>query len=315
MRALLSMLLLLPMVVSAQDKERVLYYPKPVKREYKAPMKPVTRLADLKAKNQGRTTWREPIINDGNSVSFMVQEPPGTKHERRLYPDSAAWFVVLDGEIRFEVEKADRTFEIINATRGSYVFVPERLLHSLEVTGNTPAVRYEVTSGPASTPVFETRPAAPAGGVEYIPVTLGTGLNPLDVYNEGNRGKPWPHHVNVYELEKANTTKKGFTQEAMRANRARGNFICGYRPSSFPTAKGDRGHLHTDTAESWIVMLGELRWVFEGDEKNAIVARQGDVIYAVPGTFHSPQFWGTDGLNCRLTQSTMPSLNHVYDAK
>ena len=101
----------------------------------------------------------------------------------------------------------------------------------------------------------------------------------------------------------------------MRANRARGNFICGYRPATFPTESGDRGHLHTDTAESWIVMLGELRWVFEGDEKTAVVARQGDVLYAVPGTFHSPQFWGKEGLNCRLTQSTMPSLNHLYDPK
>ena len=61
-------------------------------------------------------------------------------------------------------------------------------------------------------------------------------------------------------------------------------------------------------------MLGELRWVFEGDEKNAVIARQGDIIYAVPGTFHSPQFWGKEGLNCRLTNSTMPSLNHLYDA-
>ena len=52
----------------------------------------------------------------------------------------------------------------------------------------------------------------------------------------------------------------------------------------------------------------------EGDEKNAIIARQGDIVYAVPGTFHSPQFWGKEGLNCRLTNSTMPSLNHVYDA-
>jgi mannose-6-phosphate isomerase-like protein (cupin superfamily) len=300
-------------VVSAQEKERILYYPKPLNREYKAPMKPVTRLADLRAKNQGRATWREPVINDGNSVSFMVQEPPGTKYERRLYPDSAAWFVVLEGQIRFEVEKADRTFDVIDATKGSYLFVPERLLHSLEVVGSAPAIRYEVTSGPASTPVFEKRPPQPAKGVDYVPVTLSTGLNPLDVYNEGNGGKPWPYHVNIYELEKRNAGKKGFTQEAMRANRARGNFICGYRPATFPTESGNRGHLHTDTAESWVVMLGELRWVFEGDEKTAVVARQGDIIYAVPGTFHSPQFWGKEGLNCRLTNSTMPSLNHVYD--
>ena len=35
---------------------------------------------------QGHATWREPVIDDGNSVSFLVQEPPGTKHERRMYP-------------------------------------------------------------------------------------------------------------------------------------------------------------------------------------------------------------------------------------
>lgn len=316
MRIFLLLLLLFSTIATAQEQEKILYYAKPIERPaYKPPMKPVTRFADLKAKNQGKTSWREPVINDGNSVSFMVQEPSGTKHERRLYPDSAAWFIVLEGQIRFEIEKADRTFETINATKGSYVFVPERMLHSFEVVGGAPAIRYEVTSGPSSTPIYEKKPTEAPKGTAYIPVTLSTGPNPLDVRNEGLNGTPWPHHYNVYELEKQNATKKSFTQEAMRANRARGNFICGYRPATFPTDSGNRGHLHTDTAESWIIMLGELRWVFEGDEKTAIVARQGDIIYAVPGTFHSPQFWGKEGLNCRLTNSTMPSLNHLYDAK
>jgi mannose-6-phosphate isomerase-like protein (cupin superfamily) len=316
MRIAALLLLLLPALAGAQEKEKTLYYAKPIERPaYKPPMKPVTRFADVKTKHAGKSSWREPVIDDSNSVSFMVQEPPGTRHARKLYPDSAAWFVVMEGEIRFEVEKPDRTFETINATKGSYVFVPERMLHSFEVTGTVPAIRYEVTSGPLSTPVYESRPAGDAPtGAQYIPVTLSTGPNPLDVRNEGLNGKPWPHHFNVYEMEKQNAAKKGFTQEAMRANRARGNFICGYRPASFPTDSGNRGHLHTDTAESWIVMLGELRWVFDGDVKNAIVAKQFDIIYAVPGTFHSPQFWGAESLNCRLTNSTMPSLNHLYDA-
>ena len=312
---ILAMLLFLPVLLSAQEN-RVFYYPKPVARVYKPPMKPVTRLADLKAKNKGKTSWREPIIDDGNSVAFMVQEPPGTKHERKLYPDSAAWWAILEGSIRFEIEKADGGFEIINARKGSFVFAPERLLHSLEVIGNESAIRYEVTAGPSSTAVYEKRPSETPRGVEYIPVTLSTGSNPLDVRNQGmSSGNPWPYHLNVYDLAKQNDGKKGFTQEAMRANRARGNFICGYAGGPQPTDSGNRGHLHTDTGESWIVMLGELRWVFEGDVKNAVIARQGDIVYAVPNTFHSPQFWGKEGLNCRLTNSTMPSLNHLYDAK
>jgi mannose-6-phosphate isomerase-like protein (cupin superfamily) len=311
---LLATLLLVPVLLPAQEN-KVFYYPKPAARVYKPPMKPVTRLADLKAKNKGKTSWREPIIDDGNSVAFMVQEPPGTKHERKLYPDSDAWWVVLEGSIRFEIEKADGGFEIINARKGSFVFAPERLLHSLEVIGNEPAIRYEVTAGPSSTPIYEKRPAQTPKGVEYIPVTLSTGSNPLDVRNQGMpSGKPWPYHFNVYDLAKQNDGKKGFTQEAMRANRARGNFICGYAGGPQPTDSGNRGHLHTDTGESWIVILGELRWVFEGDVKNAVIARQGDIVYAVPNTFHSPQFWGKEGLNCRLTNSTMPSLNHLYDA-
>jgi hypothetical protein len=60
-------------------------------------------------------------------------------------------------------------------------------------------------------------------------------------------------------------------------------------------------------------MLGELRWTFEGDEAGAIVASQGDIVYAPPKTWHAPQFWGKTGLNCRLTSSTYPSANHFYD--
>ena len=40
MRVLLALLLLLPAGLSAQEKPRVLFYPKPIVREYKAPMKP-----------------------------------------------------------------------------------------------------------------------------------------------------------------------------------------------------------------------------------------------------------------------------------
>jgi mannose-6-phosphate isomerase-like protein (cupin superfamily) len=308
MRILALCLLLLPALLSAQEN-KVFYYPKPLARTpYQAPMKPVTRLADLKAKHRGEASWRERVIDDGNSLAFMVQEPAGTKYERRLFPDSPAWWAVIEGRIHFEIEKADGSFETVDASKGSYVFVPERMLHSLEVVGGEPAIRFEVTLAVA-TPVFEKRPEKPTPGIEYLPVRLSTGPNPLDVPDPA--GKPWPVHFNVYELMKQNANRRNWTQEAIRKNRARGNLICGQ--AGEPAEAGNRGHFHSDFAEFWVVMLGELRWTFEGDEKNAIVARQGDIIYAPPKTFHSPQFWGKEGLNCRLTSSTYPSANHFYD--
>ena len=290
---------------------RVFYYPKPVaKTPWQAPMKPVTRLADVKAKHKGERAWRELVIHDENSRAFLVQEPAGTKHQRRLYADSPAWWAVLDGRVRFEVETSDRRVEAFEAVAGSYVFVPERMLHAFEVVGNQPAITFEVTLASA-TPVYADRPSAPTPGVEYIPVRLSTGPHPLDVPDPN--GKPWPLHVNVYDLAKQHDGRKTFTQEAIRKNRARGNFICGYAGADRAPGPDNRGHFHSDFAEFWVVMLGELRWTFEGDPSTSVVASQGDIVYAPPKTWHVPQFWGKQGLNCRLTSSTYPSANHLYD--
>jgi len=290
---------------------RTFYYPKPTTRtKWQPPMKPITRLADVRSRHKGEPSWRELVIHDENSRAFIVQEPAGTRHARRLYPDSGAWWAVLDGRVRFEVERPDRSFETFEATKGSYVFVPERMLHAFEVVGDQPATTFEVTLATA-TPVYPERPAQPEPGVEYIPVRLSTGPNPLDVPTAD--GKPWPTHFNVYDLAKANDGKRSWTQEAIRKNRARGNLICGYAGSDAPVGPANRGHFHSDFAEFWVVMLGELRWTFEGDVPNSIVATQGDIVYAPPKTWHAPQFWGKEGLNCRLTSSTYPSANHFYD--
>ena len=213
-----------------QKKERVFYFSKPAERTpYEPPMKPVTKLADLKAKHAGKTAWRELVIADNNSRAYMIQQPPGSKYERRMYADSPAWWAVLEGRIDFEIEQADGTFKKIAARKGSYVFAPERLLHSLEVAGNKSAIRFEVTLADA-TPVFEEHPEARAGAsTEYIPIRLSTGPNPLDVPDLD--GKPWPHHVNIYDLAEENEGKPRWSRPAMRQNRVRGNFICGHARS------------------------------------------------------------------------------------
>ena len=84
-------LLFVPAVLLAQPQDtRTFYYPKPVTRmPWQPPMKPVTRLADVKAKHKGERAWRELVIHDENSRAFLVQEPAGARRERRLFPDSS----------------------------------------------------------------------------------------------------------------------------------------------------------------------------------------------------------------------------------
>lgn len=313
-RSILALAFLLAPPCGAQSGgQKTFYFPKPKQASvYLPPMQPVTRLADLKAKNHGRANWREIVIGDGNSRAEIVQEAPGSKYARRLYPDSPAWWAVIEGRIKFEIEKPEGGFEVFEARKGSYVFVPERMLHSLEVTGDTPAIRFEVTLYEA-TPVFEAKPPElPEADIEYIPIRLSTGPNPLDVPDLD--GKPWPTHVNIYDLEKENAGKKRWSREAMRKNRARGNFICGYASAEPPVKPGYRGHFHADFAEFWVVMMGSLEWIMEG-QPEPFVASEGDIVYAPPKTFHIPRFHGEEGLNCRLTSSTFPSANHLFDAE
>ena len=58
---ILLLILIATAAVSAQEAPRVLFYPKPLVREHKAPMKAITRLADVRAKHKGHAAWREPI--------------------------------------------------------------------------------------------------------------------------------------------------------------------------------------------------------------------------------------------------------------
>src|SRR6266705_2328450 len=51
---------------------------------YKVPMKPLTRRSDLKAKHYGKTNWRELVIDDGNTRTFVISAAPGSKERERV---------------------------------------------------------------------------------------------------------------------------------------------------------------------------------------------------------------------------------------
>ena len=126
-------------------------------------------------------------------------------------------------------------------------------------------------------------------------------------------GAPERLHWNIEDQEKAHAAKSAWTVNVMRKNRVRGNLICGHAKDNPKRKPGDRGHFHADFAEFWIVMRGQLHWIMEGIPE-PLAATEGDIIYAPPKTFHAPEFAG-DGLACRLTSSTFPAANHIYDAR
>jgi hypothetical protein len=58
--------------------DRVFYFPKPAQPPpYSPPMKPLTRLADLKAKHRGQANWSELVIAGRNTKAWVISATPG----------------------------------------------------------------------------------------------------------------------------------------------------------------------------------------------------------------------------------------------
>jgi mannose-6-phosphate isomerase-like protein (cupin superfamily) len=284
---------------------QVFYFPKPIgPAPYVAPMKPLVRLADLKGKHKGQSNWNETVVDDYYNHVEVISAAAGSKVPLHLHADSPEYWFIEEGEIRFEIDDPPRNAQIINAGKGSLVFAPERMLHSLEVISSQPAIRVQVTLREANS-IFPVKPAESETGKQYIPATVWTYPNPDDVPNAG--GKPDRLYFNIPEMLKADS-RRSWSNLAIMKNRAHANIICGFA-AEVKRKQGDRGHFH-DFPETWVIMQGQQQLTIEGVPP--FVADQGDIAYAPSTRWHLPEPYG-DGPSCRLAMTPFPDGNHLYD--
>ena len=277
--------------------EQASWAPKPLEiPKYTPPHKPVTRLADLKKQHAGEAEWRQVIVDDDHLHGEYIQSAPGSKVPRRFHPDTREFWAVVDGQLRFEIEGQ----QAIVATKGSLVQVPMQTIYSIETIGETPALRYEVNIAHAKTfyPAGVDPPEMP--GFKWIQAKLNRKPGP---YDRGNRP-----HVNLYELAK---DPKFRGQAFVTDDRSFANIIYGYERELPPLNTRDRGHYHPECAESWLVMLGQIRYPIEGQD--LIIAGEGDIVYVPKFTFHAPRYHSNPA--CRLAMNGYPNIAHVRDAR
>ncbi len=195
----------------------------------------------LRAKYKGQPNWREVIVNDDHLKSEYIQMAPGTKVGRRFHPDTREWWVIMDGEIRFDIEGQDSFV----ARKGSMVQVPLQTIYSMEAIGDKPALRFETNIAKAKTlfPQDVKPPEIP--GATWIPVMLNRKPHPY-----GYTNKP---HINLYDLEK-DPNYKG--SRFVHDDRGVSNIIYGYAKNLPPLNENDRGHFHPECAEFWLIMQG-----------------------------------------------------------
>ncbi|PYT32656.1 MAG: hypothetical protein DMG57_01220 [Acidobacteria bacterium] len=279
------------------DSEAPSWAPKPVEiPKYVPPHKPVTRLADLKKQHAGKANWSQVIVDDNTLHGEYIQSAPGTSTPRRFHPDTREFWAVVEGQLRVNIE-GQAPFV---ATRGSLVQVPVQTIYSIETIGDKPALRYEVNIAHAKTfyPMEEKPPEIP--GFQWLKTQLN---RKPGAYDRGNQP-----HVNLFELAK---DPKFRGKPFMIDDRSFANIIYGYERELPPLDPKNRGHYHPECAESWLVMLGQIRYPIEG--QGVIIASEGDVVYVPMFTFHAPRYHG-EGAACRLAMNGYPNIAHVRDA-
>jgi mannose-6-phosphate isomerase-like protein (cupin superfamily) len=163
---LICLLALATMGASAQD---VVWAPKPdVLPAYTPPHKPHTKLSDVKAKHAGQANWDELVVNDDLLRGEYVFAAPGSKLGKRLRPDTREFWIVLDGQIRFDIEGQ----EPFTASKGWMVQVPMQTFYALETVGDKPSLRWQVNVAGAHT-LFANEADAPAmPGFHWMPVSV-----------------------------------------------------------------------------------------------------------------------------------------------
>jgi mannose-6-phosphate isomerase-like protein (cupin superfamily) len=281
---------------SGGPPESPVWAPKTVEvPKYVAPHKPVTRLADVKKKHAGQPAWREVVVDDTTLHGEWIQSAPGAKVSRRFHPDTREFWAVMDGELRFEIEGQ----EPIVATKGSVVQVPMQTIYSIETMGDKPALRYEVNVPHAKTfyPVEVKPPEMP--GFQWMKTLLNRRPGPY-----GSKNVP---HLNMFALAK---DPKFRGQPVMADDRLFANMIYGYERELPPLDTKNPGHYHPESSESWLVMLGQIRYPIEG--QGVIIAGEGDVVYVPMFTFHAPRYNGNP--SCRLAMNGYPNISHVRHA-
>ena len=101
-----------------------------------------TRPADVVAA-QGAAPWARELIVDTLNRINLICTAPGDRTVTHAHPDSPQWWVVLQGNLVWEIDGR----EPVQAVQGDLVFVPAGTMHSIETVGGEDALRYSITPG------------------------------------------------------------------------------------------------------------------------------------------------------------------------
>jgi mannose-6-phosphate isomerase-like protein (cupin superfamily) len=281
---------------------------------YRPPMRPLWKLSDLKQMHQGQVNWQEQIIKDPEQDATYNSGAPGTKFGPRLHPDTPTLFVVVSGQMQFNVEG----HEPVSAGRGSIINIMKTTLFSYDVEGAQNALWVEVNPVNYKTvyPASEPRPVANAGQ-EIVKVTFS--------HKPGAYSPPNQLYFNTFDAIAACTPSNtvvvrddhlfaspliGYVNPAdNKCGTGSGNIGSGPDKPGAPAFNPNSvfGHMHPGPAEWWIVQVGAISGKFEN--RGEYHATEGDILYAAPMSWHQMGAEAPNGPSVRLALGAYELIN------
>jgi mannose-6-phosphate isomerase-like protein (cupin superfamily) len=97
------------------------------------------RIEEIK-RAKGAPPWSEKVVINDQIVGTVICQPAGHPTDTH-YHLVDEWWVVLEGEIDWEIEGA----EVVHARAGDLVYAPAMHYHHIKPTGPGPSIRLAIT--------------------------------------------------------------------------------------------------------------------------------------------------------------------------
>ncbi len=101
-----------------------------------------TSLKGLLDRHGSDEGWKEVVVLDERNRALVTHEMPGTLNRRYWHPGMHKWWVVLAGELEWNIGDAGP----IIGTPGDVIFVPSETPHDIRTIGTEPSIRITITA-------------------------------------------------------------------------------------------------------------------------------------------------------------------------
>ena len=280
---------------------------------YNKPMRPLWKLSDLLRMHSGQNNWREQIINDNLQDVTYNSAAPGSKVIPRLHIETAVAFVIIKGEMHFQIEGQ----QPVTATRGGIVNVMPDTIYSYDAGGSDNALWVEIHPYWYQTEYPATQPPPPEiRGTTVVKTSFPhtpapyTGNNKpyFNLFEALAACQPVNNVVNEDHIHVGPLL--GYVNAAdNKCDGATGNIGSGPLKPGDPKFNPDStfGHLHHGVVEWWVVQSGQIRGQFEGTGEFHAV--EGDVLYAAPDMWHQMAAEAPSGPSVRTAMGAYQITN------